>query len=248
MRSPFAGPLSPAMGISVKSLGGGAAPIPTIASAVYWLDATDASTIGIRSDAGVDYVSEIRDRLGGTKKMAQGEGSLQPTTGVATINGLNALYFLTSDARLGMNTMLTEKAAVAVSMLINTTDDKFLLLFGENGAFAGVGEDGSSNTALGQNAGTPSYFVNGTHLAAMTRDGFHAMVSGAGGQVIVTITAVNMTQWPQLVIFYYGSGGFGLVGSLGEMVVMNAPSNSELNALGSYLAAKWGTPAWSDIS
>jgi hypothetical protein len=222
--------------------------IPTIDSAVYWLDAANASTIGIRSDTGVDYVSEIRDRLGGTKKMAQGEGSLQPTTGVATINGLNALYFLTSDARLTMNAMPTVKTAVAVSMVINTTDVDFLLLYGDLSYYAGVGSDGFTSTTLAQNAGSPSFFVNGTPLATLTRDGFHTVVSGAGGQVIVTITAVNMTQWPLLSIFYHPISSFGMVGSCGEMVVMNAPSNSELNALGSYLAAKWGTPAWSDIS
>jgi hypothetical protein len=133
-------------------------------------------------------------------------------------------------------------------MVIETVDTAFLLLWAANGTFAGVGQDGSSSTDLDQNAGTPSYFVNGVPLATLNRNAFHDVVSGAGGQVVLTITNVNMTTWtPQLAIFYYASAGFGLTGSLGEMAVMNAPTTAELNALGSYLATKWGA-SWTDIT
>jgi hypothetical protein len=214
---------------------------------VYWLDATDASTISTRSVTGVDYVSEIRDRLGGTTKMVQGEGSLQPTTGTATINGLNVLDFPENDARLKSNVMPTTNAAVAVSMVIEITDTYFVLLRSDSTRIAAIGLIDSTNSDLDRESGSPLYFANGTPLATVTRGGLYDAISGTAGPVILTITGMDMSNWTALEIFYHDVGVFGVFGSLGEMTVMNAPTTAELNSLGSYLASKWGA-SWTDIT
>ena len=37
-------------------------------------------------------------------------------------------------------------------------------------------------------------------------------------------------------------------GDMGEIVVMNASSVAEQNALGAYLSEKWGTATWTDVT
>jgi hypothetical protein len=239
--------LSLGVGLTRRGGGGGggaAAGIPTIASSVYWLDATDASTISETSNS----VSEIRDRLGGTTKMVQGEGSLQPTTGTATINGLNVLNFPTNEARLKSNVMPTTNAAVAVSMVIEIADTYFVLLRSDGTRIAAIGQSDNSSGDLDRESGSPLYFANGSPLATVTRNGLYNAISGTAGPVILTITGMDMSNWTDLEIFYHDVGVFGVVGSLGEMTVMNAPTTAQLNALGEYLATKWGTATWTTMT
>jgi len=233
------------VGLTRRGGGGAAAPaIPTIASSVYWLDATDASTISATSGS----VSEIRDRLGGTTKLVQATGANQPTTGAVSINGLNVLNFPTDDAGLKSNVMPTTNAAVAVSMVIEITDDVFVLLRSDSTRIAAIGQIDSTSDILDRESGSPLYFANGSPLATVTRDGLYNAISGTVGPVILTITGMDMSNWTDLEIFYHDVGSFGVYGSLGEMTVMNAPTTAQLNALGEYLATKWGTATWTTMT
>ena len=60
-----------------------------------WLDAADAGTI----TEAAGFVSQWDDKSGNGNDLSQGAGSLQPSTGVRTINGRNALYFNNSGLR-----------------------------------------------------------------------------------------------------------------------------------------------------
>jgi hypothetical protein len=65
-------------------------------SPVVWLDAADTSTITESSGS----VSQWNDKSGNGYNVTQGTGLNQPTTGSATINGLNVLTFDGSNDRM----------------------------------------------------------------------------------------------------------------------------------------------------
>jgi hypothetical protein len=231
----------------LAGVGGGAAPaIPTIASSVYWLDATDASTISATSGS----VSEIRDRLGGTTKLAQGEGSLQPTTGAATINGLNAIDFTGDDKALFNNPDFMPGSSSSFVFVIRSTDTSSILLTGGGGNRAvGVIQSGAS-TATHVNAGSPSTFIGGVPLSPATRGALYTGTTGATSIVVVrgANTNVGGEDWTEIRLCdYAGPAVFDYTGLIGEFVAMNAPTTSELNALGAYLGTKWGA-SWTDIT
>jgi hypothetical protein len=242
----FRGLRLPRLG-AMRGGGGGGSSIPTIASSVYWLDATDASTISTRSVTGVDYVSEIRDRLGGTTKLVQGEGSLQPTTGTATINGLNALNFSVNDMVLTSATNFMPSADSAFVFTIRTTDDTYVLLSsGFPYLLAYASSDGTRAPYV--EAGNPSTFVNGVALTPNTRVTLSAQTDDVN--VTVVVRGANVSSWGALRLCDYAqpNSGVDFTGHLGEFVAMDAPTTAELNALGEYLAAKWGTAAWTTIT
>jgi hypothetical protein len=210
---------------------------------VYWLDATDASTISATSGS----VSEIRDRLGGTTKLVQATGANQPTTGTATINGLNAINFSVNDMVLTSATNFMPSADSAFVFTIRTTDESYVLL--SSGypyllAYAAA----SSTSAPYVEAGNPSTFVNGLALTPNTRGALAAQTDDVS--VTVVVRGANVSSWGALRLCDYAqpNSGADFIGHLGEFVAMDAPTTAELNALGEYLAAKWGTAAWTTIT
>jgi len=231
--------------------GGGAAPsIPTIASSVYWLDATDASTVSTRSDTGVDYVSEIRDRLGGTTKLAQGEGSLQPSLSVAGLNGLNAIDFTGDDKALLNTADFMPGASSSFVFVMRSTDTRSILLTGGGGNRAVGIIDSGSSAATQDGSGSPSTFIGGVPLSPTTRGALYTGTTGATSIVVVRAANTNFggQEWTEIRLCdYTGTSVFDYTGLIGEFVAMNAPTTAELNSLGSYLATKWGA-SWTDIT
>jgi hypothetical protein len=226
--------------------GGGGGAAPSIASSVYWLDATDASTISATSGS----VSEIRDRLGGTTKLAQGEGSFQPSLSVAGLNGLNAIDFTGDDKALASLPDFMPGASSCFVFVIRSTDTSSILLTGGGGERAvGVIQSGSS-TATHIGAGSPSTFIGGVPLSPATRGALYTGTTGVTTIVVVrgANTNVGGNEWSQIRLCdYQGPSSFDYTGLIGEFVAMNAPSTAELNSLGSYLATKWGA-SWTDIT
>jgi hypothetical protein len=243
------------LGVGITRQGGGgggdAAPsIPTIASSVYWLDATDASTISETSNS----VSEIRDRLGGTTKLAQGEGSLQPSLSVAGLNGLNAIDFTGDDKSLANSPDFMPGASSSFVFVIRSTDTRSILLTGGGGDRAvGVIDSGSStatHVGSGSGADSPSTFIGGVPLSPATRGALYTGTTGATSIVVVrgANTNVGGDQWSEIRLCdYTGASFFDYTGLIGEFVAMNAPTTAELNALGAYLGTKWDA-SWTDIA
>ena len=73
----------------------------TIPSCVGWMDAADTSTSNITSSGGA--VSQIANKANSQIPFVQAAGADQPTTGIRTINGLNALDFDGSTEYLSAN-------------------------------------------------------------------------------------------------------------------------------------------------
>jgi hypothetical protein len=235
------------VGLTRRGGGGAAAPaIPTIASSVYWLDATDASTISATSGE----ISEVRDRVGGTTKLVQATGANRPSLSVAGLNGLNAINFAADDKALASLPDFMPGASSCFVFVIRSTDTSSILLTGGGGERAvGVIQSGSS-TATHIGAGSPSTFIGGVPLSPATRGALYTGTTGVTTIVVVrgANTNVGGEDWTEIRLCdYTGPSSFDYTGLIGEFVAMNAPSTAELNSLGSYLATKWGA-SWTDIT
>jgi len=108
-------------------------PVFVVGSVVGWWDASDLATI--TSVGG--KVSQLDDKSGGGNHATQGSGSLQPTTGTRTQNGLNVLDFVPSN-RLAIPLHPTKPHTVLVvgkgdAGQGNTFDDGFVAARWKNG-------------------------------------------------------------------------------------------------------------------
>jgi len=235
------------VGLTRRGGGGAAAPaIPTIASSVYWLDATDASTISATSGE----ISEVRDRVGGTTKLVQATGANRPSLSVAGLNGLNAINFAADDESLANSPDFMSGASSSFVFVIRSTDTRSILLTG-GGTSRAVGViDSGSSTATHVGSGSPSTFIGGVPLSPTTRGALYTGTTGATSIVVVRGANTNVVgdEWSEIRLCdYLAASTFDYTGLIGEFVAMNAPTTAELNSLGSYLATKWGA-SWTDIT
>jgi len=233
--------------------GGGGEAAPTIGSAVYWGDFSDASKVSLSSGK----ITGLANRLGGALTFSQGDSSLQPTYQLASagdgINGLNACRFTGNTQRLQLDTAVLTDATIII--VIRNTSDQSLggVIQSSTNNFAGLFAPGDNQNA-NQPAGISDNFVDGVDIlntraatrAALTASPVLWMARNldltAWGQSSSGITAIRLGS-------FYNSGVYSFVdGDMGEIVVMNAPSVAEQNALGVYLSEKWGTATWTDVS
>jgi hypothetical protein len=217
---------------------------------VYWLDATDASTISATSGE----ISEVRDRVGGTTKLVQATGANRPSLSVAGLNGLNAINFAADDKSLANDPDFMPGASSSFVFVIRSTDARSILLTGGGTSRAvGIIDSGSSaapHVGSGSGSDSPSTFIGGVPISPVTRGALYTGTTGATSIVVVrgANTNVGGDEWSEIRLCdYQGSAVFDYTGLIGEFVAMNAPTTAELNALGAYLGTKWDA-SWTNIT
>jgi len=244
--------LSLGLGLTRRGGGGGGPGIPTIASAVYWGDFSDASKVSLSSGK----ITGLANRLGGALSFSQDTGSLQPTYQLASegngINSLNTCRFTGVAQKLQLDTAVLTDATIII--VIRNTSNQSLggVIHSLTNNFAGLIADGGSNA--NQPTGISDNFVDGVDIPN-TRQGTKDALTTS--PVLWMVRNLDLTLWGQsssgitgiILGSFYSSGSYSFVdGDMGEIVVMNAPSVAEQNALGVYLSEKWGTATWTDVS
>lgn len=222
-----------------------------------WFDASDAASI---TQTG-GLVSQWNDKSGNARH-ATNTGSNRPTTGSATINGLNCI-----------STSPTSWLQVAAPGANLTNDMALYIVFrktGANNSFEsapvnlsasnqGQPFDRFSNTSFGHlwnivGAAGDSY----TDLRTVTSAAQMSWIgekdgAGAGTHVLVEYLNGTLVRSNNVAGTWNG-GGFLMIGrradgvvlftgDIGEVLVYNAAHNAATReAIESYLKAKWGTP------
>jgi hypothetical protein len=208
-----------------------------------WLDASDTNTITV--DTGV---SNWADKSGNGNDAAQAVVADQPSTGVETIGGLNALGF--------------NEDVLTLTSEITTTRTIFFV----TDALAGSNEFATTSPLTGDSAGNSDYtFIRGDTDYSISIDGAvstsgHASINGgslvAGGNIDLSVS-VAVKSSPALwyvdydaVVGVYYIGGFltnvtyKLIGNIGEVLVFDTIlTDSERQKIEGYLAWKWGLQA-----
>lgn len=230
-----------------------------IPNCALWLDAADTSTITQVAGA----VSQWNDKSGNGNNVTQPTGANKPVTGTTTINGVNGIAFDGTASFMllpnglytipnGNNTVLIARTATfapsagASKRLLNAQDG------GSNRYFLGSSNpSGTSffNYTNGVNgtAVTGANFSSSPAIEAFVRSGVNetAYINGTGGQTNALATSFTATQ------FNLGcqttSANNPFQGPVGEILLYNAAlTAAQLDAAGSYLAAKWGI-SWTNI-
>ena len=236
---------------------------PLELSPALWLDASDATTI--TSSGSPAKVSQWNDKSGNGYNFTQATGAAQPTLTTNAINGVSALSFDGSDtltSSSAADVMLS--GATGATMFVvqkNTLDPPTVA--NSTGAPAGKwGTAATSNhfpftdgvvysdfgTNARKTAGNPSpsladprvaVFSSQANLWRFWIDGGSPVFSTTTNTFAVRNAAVNL-----------GNGGqsFNYVGDLAVVLVFPVVlSATNINSVGNYLAAVWGT-TWSAVS
>ena len=239
-------------------------PIPT-SNLLLWLDANDSSTITESSGS----VSQWNDKSGNNNHLTQGSGSLQPTTNIVEINGLNAIdfdgtqYLSRSDA-LGLtgNPSIEVWLVLSADSNLSTVDTYFYLgestgAGGQRVGFSG-GSDGYSYRFADGNQifnsttiGSAQVLIYERALAATYEDGkfYHNGVEQSetsSGNPTNTLNLANDTTIIASSLYSASNTSFADC-RIGELLVYNTNnSNSNKNIIGNYFKNKWAT-GWTNI-
>ena len=227
--------------------------IPTIASAVYWGDFSDTSKVSLSSGK----ITGLANRLGGALSFSQDTGSLQPTYQLASagngINGLNTCRFTERTQKLQLDTAVLTDATIIIVIRNTSNQSEGGVIQSITDNFAGLFRPNTSSNA-NQPAGISDNFVDGVDIPN-TRGATRAALTTS--PVLWMVRNLDLTDWGQsssgitaimLGSFHISSIYSFVNGDMGEIVIMNAPSVAEQNALGVYLSEKWGTATWTDVS
>jgi hypothetical protein len=216
-----------------------------------WLDASDTSTI---TESG-GSVSQWNDKSGNGRNVVQSTGANQPTTGTRTINGLNVLDFA------GDFLIRTTATQLVDSSTGHFTAFAVWLADTVSGVGGIISQDVSSGTRM------PQMLRRDTTNLQTVRIAGGIFIDAAGVTVVAATTYVAASQHRTANIeawlggstngptnttgtngaiatnVYVGSASGGLQlldGVIGEILVFNRNFvQSEMLAVGSYLAYKW---------
>lgn len=220
-----------------------------VAPMTYWLDASDLSTITESGGA----VSQWTDKISSTA-FVQATGANKPTTGAATLNGLNVLSFVHTSGTVGQFLAATGISSVAqplticyVAVLSGYDRTQGYNVFGSKSSatrplYHATNQDawsiyGGSSQLFGGTSGAgvmmTTTVLNGA--ASYARLNKTQVISGSPGsnglETYVAIGAVNTTP----------SNSWN--GDIAEILVYPSALNStQIDMAENYLRNKWGTP------
>lgn len=216
---------------------------PTDISGLFvWIDASDTSTITHSSGS----VSQINDKSGNGRHFTQSTGSLQPVTGVETLNGLNVLDFPSSDKMEWTLSSASRSDPWTVFMVVKSiAKGRVNLSLGSNNGFAPVTWDEFDK--VGFLIGGLIWSGTGPHISNWV---IHTTTSSYSGSTATMAALINGSTYNT----YSGSmnemsGKFWLNGDsagamadahMAEVIIYKATlTTDERAAVHSYLNAKW---------
>ena len=218
-----------------------------LANLALWLDASDTSTITQSAGA----VSQWDDKSGNDNHAIQATGAKQPTTGLATINGLNALT-LVPNQYMGLTSEISGSGyTFFVVSAVNDTGTNKLILTGNSGS-PSLQIDGAEQVDIIRTAqaailsGTTSVSTsNASIVAAVTTSGDNrTYIDGVLSDSNATDPAYTGGINKILANLYNDWGFSGDVGAI--LIFTRVLTNTEMNQVGNYLADKWGI-SWTDL-
>jgi hypothetical protein len=222
----------------------------SIANLVWWLDASDVSTMSQNSDgtgvvsANGDPVGRINNKASASFNATQPTNNLRPTLLTSGMGGRPALS-LSSTANSGFSSVpkITSSATVTYFFVGRYTGAAGWLTLWQLASFMDAAQSGSV-ASPNQNSGTPTYRANRSAIAA-TRGAIHAV--GNNASMILTVRSLDMSS-PQSNLWGgatwrfldYGST-FDFQGVFSEALLYTSNlSDAEVTAVENGLAAKWG--------
>lgn len=217
---------------------------PSYIDTTLWYDSADSSTITESAGA----VSQWDDKSGNSYHMTQGTGSRQPTTGVRTMGGRNAIDFDGTQLLKTADTVITS-GGEDISMMM-------LIQFDLDNTFESICDGGYSGTSRGlfrritDPARMQSAFWGGGLTPPPIPDGkylFMATDKGEiwnGGELVASGSAGthNLDRGFSLGANY--ANVLGINGVIAEFILTNETWTTDTRQkMEGYMAWKWGQEA-----
>lgn len=241
----------------------------TISGLTGWWDASDSTTLydattggsAVAADGGV---ARLEDKSGNGRHFIQSTSAARPARKTSVQNSLDVLRFDGSDDTLGGNVFYFDDIVAAGGYTIfsvakctaasfndsSPVANEFLLSenSGGYGAFYFrstnlVGAMGFSNgtAPAGLHSVTTAYTIGNWAYFTQKWDGSNLSIRSNGGSPASTASDNLFAFTTSVSLGEQVSGGTFFEGDLGELVVYNvALSDTDRNAIESYLSAKWG--------
>lgn len=220
-----------------------------VADLTLWLDASDSATI---TESG-GLVSQWDDKSGNTNHATQATGSLQPTTGTRTLNGLNVIDYIPTDYMDLPAAIRAVGGGNNTTFLVAATDNtgldrSFIDVSGGTGIYRVVFSNATSRVLRFRNGGS---FVDlsGTlstdaQIVTAQRNGIDLSLYANGGTGVTASGGSDVTGATTARL----GDTFGTDGYYAEVLIYTrALTTDEINQVGNYLGSKWGL-TWTDIS
>jgi|688.fasta_scaffold352676_3 hypothetical protein len=222
----------------------------SIANLVWWLDASDVSTMSQNSDgtgavaANGDPVGRINNKASASFNATQPTNNLRPTLLTSGMGGRPALS-LSSTANSGFSSVpkVTSSSTVTYFFVGRYTGSAGWLTLWSSSSFMDAAQSGSI-ASPNQTSGTPTYRANRAAIAA-TRAAIYS--AGNNANLLLTVRSLDMSsvqsnQWGGATWrFLDYDGTFNFQGVFSEVLLYaHNLSDAEVTAVENGLAAKWG--------
>jgi hypothetical protein len=190
-----------------------------------WYRPSDVSSLTIRSGA---FCQAINDQGPNAKHATQTNQSQQCRVLDRDINGVGTLNFTTNVTGFDIPALPT----LCTIFLVLQLDENITPVIGYSffsrqtpSTFLPLAQNGSTNTEMYRNVGTPQLRVNGVLQSPTTRNFMFSSVYNEGEKSIIELSNVTGTD---CVIMGRGQNNFQTVGAWGDTIVTNgSPSSSD---------------------
>jgi len=216
-----------------------------ISNCAVWLDFSDTATI---TDAGAGAVSAVTNKANGSNNATQGTGGARPTTGIRTINSLNALDFDAGDS-LNLATNIARGSGYTV-FAVGEFDavNIFQILFGGSTGSFGFRVDNVARPQILRTGQATILTYTSPTVSAATPTILAARTVSSSNQIYLNGGSPATNTTDPAYSADAGQIGSGVNGGIGEVIVYTGVLNaSDMNLVGEYLEAKWGV-SWATVS
>lgn len=212
---------------------------PASLTLAAWYDAADPATI--TESAGL--VSQWSDKSGNTRHATQASGSYKPSTGTATLNGLNVISFASDE--LNISVPIATAAATVVAVWGWSPGLRSAPYGGGTAGAPGMlqAAAGSANWVIDPGASAAPFGVTSS-AGALTRT-VHAGTSTVhlNGASVHSTSGASVAGTSITALGRTNRASISLQGFLAELVVVDGTlSSGDMADLETYLKTKWGTP------
>ena len=206
---------------------------------VGWWDGSDTSTITESGGA----VSQVDDKSGNGLHLLQAVAADQPTTGVATVNGLNTIYHAGDEflqTAVSYNTVVGSGFTM-VSMFEHLSNN--FIMFGTDSVvrWAYPAQDGNTSTIISDGVNTRSLRVNGSLQTPSNRDDIFSIAAFQSNVATVRFNWANSETRGLAPMTYPPSSALQAEMNWCEAIIYDRQlSDDEVGQVEAYLAGKWG--------
>lgn len=218
---------------------------PADITTYLWIDPSDLSTLYQDSagstavTASGDPVGKVSDKSGSSRHITQSTSDKRPAYNVS--GSIKSFYMDGSNDSIRTPLLSSLSTDMDFFMAVYRTSTATNIFFYGTVAhkFAGVVQSGNTSRP-DADAGTPTYYVDGTAVSPTQRGALHTAMSSGSWHVLEIRNIDGAACFTAQTLGWCDYGGFMAPAYIGGIVIANALSSDNRNKLRTWLGAKVG--------